>query len=220
MPRPEGELRDQLAVYLVADPELTGRDLLEDVMAALDGGVTAVQLRAKNMNDHDAWGLAIQLREQCHDHNALFLVNDRLDIALAAQADGVHLGASDLPVGIARWLTGPDFIIGYSPTTDAQAASATRVRADYVGIGPVFPTGSKADAGEAIGLETLAQRVDLAEVPAVGIGGITVENAPAVIRAGAVGVAVISAILGAPEPAIAAERLAGVVRRARAERQG
>lgn len=220
MPRPEGDLRDQLAVYLVADPELTKRDLIEDVVAALVGGVTAVQLRAKHLNDHDAWALAIQLRTRCHDRNALFLVNDRLDLALAAQADGVHLGATDLPVGIARWLAGPDFIIGYSPTTDGQAASATRVRADYVGIGPVYATGSKSDAGDAIGLETLAERIDLAEVPAVGIGGITPDNAPAVIRAGACGVAVISAVLGAPEPSAAAERLAASVRDALRRRRG
>jgi len=218
MPRPEGELRDQLAVYLVADPEQTERDLLEDVMAALEGGVTAVQLRAKHMNDHDAWVLALQLREHCHYHQALFLVNDRLDIALASQADGVHLGANDLPIGMARWIAGPDFIIGYSPATDMQAASATRVKASYVGIGPVFATGSKDDAGEPIGLDTLAHRIELAEKPAVGIGGITPENAPLVIEAGAVGVSVISAILRQPDPKDAAARLAAAVRRAKTGR--
>jgi thiamine-phosphate pyrophosphorylase len=209
------DLAEKLAVYLVADPEATGRDLVEDAIAALDGGVTCVQLRAKRMADGDAWRLAIRLREQCRYRGALFIVNDRVDLALAAQADGVHLGVRDLPLAMARWIAGPGFVLGYSPTTVAEAASAVRQGADYVGAGPVFATASKADAGAPIGVAGLAERVEAAGLPTVGIGGITAENAGEVIRAGAVGVSVIGAILGADDPGAAAARLAAAVRAAR-----
>ncbi len=209
------DLAEKLAVYLVADPEATGRDLVEDAIAALDGGVTCVQLRAKRMADGDAWRLAIRLREQCRYRGALFIVNDRVDLALASQADGVHLGVWDLPLAMARWMAGPGFVLGYSPTTTAEAASAVRQGADYVGAGPVFATASKADAGTPIGVAGLAERVEAAGLPTVGIGGITAENAGEVIRAGAVGVSVIGAILGADDPGAAAARLAAAVRAAR-----
>ncbi|MDP9364197.1 MAG: thiamine phosphate synthase [Chloroflexota bacterium] len=202
-----GELAARLAVYLVADPDATRRNLVEDVVAAVEGGATAVQLRAKRLSDREAWGLAIQLRQECRARGALFLVNDRVDLALAAQTDGVHLGMTDLPLAMARWLGGPGFVLGYSPETVDDAADAARQSADYVGLGPVFATWSKNDAGTPIGLGGLAERVEAAGMPAVGIGGITVGNAGEVIRAGAVGVSVISAILGAADPRKAAAEL-------------
>lgn len=213
---PPDQLAARLAVYLVADPEATSRDLLADTIAALEGGVTAVQLRAKRLTDIEAWELAIRLRAACHERSALFLLNDRLDLALAADADGVHLGVHDLPLAAARRLGGPGFLIGASPQMVAEAAAAKGEGADYIGAGPVFVTGSKADAGEPIGLAGLRERVLATDLPTVGIGGITVANAAEVIAAGAAGVSVISAILGVDDPAAAAAALASAVAIARA----
>lgn len=212
------ELAKQLAVYLVADPEQTPLDLPDVVAAALRGGVTAVQLRAKSLTDREQLALARVIRAHCTAFNALFLVNDRVDIALASDADGVHLGVDDLPLADARRLLGPARIVGFSPETDDQAAAASALGADYLGVGPVFGTVSKADAGSAIGLEAVARRAELSRIPIIGIGGITSDNAPDVIAAGAVGVAVVGAILRASDPADAARRLALAVH-ARLEHQ-
>ena len=209
------ELAEKLAVYLVADPEQTERDLVEDVVAALEGGVTSVQLRAKRATDREALAVAVRLREACRERDALFVVNDRVDLALAAGADGVHLGVHDLPLAAAREIAGSRLVLGYSPLTLDQVDAAAGAGADYVGLGPVFATASKEDATPPIGLPGLAAQVAATPLPAVGIGGITAENAGDVIRAGAVGVSVISAILRAPDPREAAARLAQAVAAAR-----
>lgn len=185
-----------LRLYLVADPDHSPIPLTEAVSLALQSGVTAVQLRAKQMNDRAYLALARQLSCVSRQHGALFLVNDRVDIALLADADGVHVGVTDLmPVDIRRYVP-PDFIIGYSPESDVDPSCSG---ADYLGIGPVFGTTSKTDAGGALGLESFSQSAREAVVPVVGIGGITAANANAVLGAGACGVAVISAILGSTD---------------------
>jgi thiamine-phosphate pyrophosphorylase len=196
-----------LRLYLVADPDLSVRPLEETVAAALDGGVTAVQLRAKSLTDREHVALARRIRSLCQRAGVLFFVNDRVDIALAAHADGVHLGADDLSIEDARIILGNTMMIGYSPDTDDQAASARKRGADYLGVGPVFGTASKSDAGIAIGLETLRRRVAAAGVPVIGIGGITPDNALSVARAGAAGVAVVSAIVRASDPRAASMEL-------------
>jgi thiamine-phosphate diphosphorylase len=196
---------DQLRLYLVADPDLCTGPLTETVAAALAGGVTAVQLRAKSLTDRQAVALGMWLRAATASHAALFLVNDRLDIALVTGADGVHLGVTDLHPADARRIAPPGFIIGYSPDDASDAAGATA--ASYYGIGPVFGTASKADAGHALGLEQFAGRVAASPVPVVGIGGIDASNAGHVIRRGATGVAVISAILGRRDPRAAAREI-------------
>ncbi|MDQ3692017.1 MAG: thiamine phosphate synthase [Chloroflexota bacterium] len=196
----------------MADPERGERDLLGDVIAAIAGGVTMVQVRAKHL-DRDAFrALAAPLREACQVRGVPFIVNDRLDLALEIGADGVHLGEHDTPVDEARRLSGPNLIIGASPRDESQAELARLLGADYVGLGPVYVTGSKDDAGTPIGLAGLAARIHAAKLPAVGIGGITVERATEVVLAGADGVAVISAIQRAPDPAVAAAALAAAVR--------
>lgn len=200
-------LTQRLAVYLVLDPDLCLLDPLETVGGALEGGVTCVQLRAKNRTDRLFFDLAAAIREATLAHTALFIVNDRLDIALAAAADGVHLGVDDLPVSEARRISPDRFVIGFSADSDEAADRAIVDGADYLGVGPVFGTRSKADAGGAIGLDALRRRVATTSVPIVGIGGIDVENAAAVIAAGACGVAVISAIAGTADPRSAAEQL-------------
>jgi thiamine-phosphate diphosphorylase len=206
------QLSDRLAVYLVADPDQTARDIVGDVEHALAGGATAVQLRAKRLSDRPTLELARALAARCRSHGALFLVNDRVDIALAADADGVHLGVDDLPLEAARHIGGPDLVIGYSPETDQQARNVGERGANYLGVGPIFATVSKSDAGEPIGLDILSRRLDLAGLPTIGIGGITAVNAGQVIGAGAVGVAVVGAVLRSVEPRQATFELAAAVR--------
>lgn len=201
------DLRPRLRLYLVADPDHCRGDLFETVETALRGGVTIVQLRAKQLSDKELLAQSRSLRDVCHRFNAAFIVNDRVDIALASHADGVHLGVDDLPVAEARKLGGSGFIIGYSPETDEQIRSAADRGVDYLGIGPVFGTHTKSDAGEAFGLAELRRRIKLGGLPAVGIGGINNENAGSVLDIGADGIAVVSAILGAPDPEAATRQL-------------
>lgn len=203
----------ELSLYLVADPDHVPGDLVATVGAALAGGVTAVQLRCKNRTDRDFLDLARAVGALTATADALFLVNDRIDIAIACGADGVHLGVSDLPIADARRIGGPEMIIGFSPETDQETRSAREQGADYLGIGPVFGTATKADAGDAIGLETISRRAKLAGIPVIGIGGITETNASQVINAGAVGVAVVSAIASAPDPTAAAATLRRALQR-------
>ena len=206
-------LSKRLRLYLVADPDYVRGDLISMVTAALRGGVTAVQLRCKNRTDRECIALARQLREMSRSRGALFVVNDRLDIALASDADGVHLGVDDLPLEDARRLGGPNLVVGYSPATDEQARSAHSLGADYLGVGPVFGTSTKGDAGPAVGLETISRRATIAGIPVIGIGGITSQNAQSVISAGGVGVAIVTAISMSPDPEHAACDLAKAMSR-------
>lgn len=201
------DLSSALSLYLVVDPAQCRGDVIDVTRAALRGGVTMVQLRAKKLTDRELLASAIALRQLCTEFHFPLLVNDRVDIALAAGADGVHLGVDDLPIAHARRLGGDDFIIGYSPETDEQLESAASNGANYLGIGPVYVTGSKADAGDALGIPEFARRMKLGNLPAVGIGGITAANAAAVRAAGADGIAVISAILGSDDPEQASAQL-------------
>lgn len=200
-------LERSLRLYLVADPQHSRHDFHTNVQAALCGGVTAVQLRAKSITDREILLHASALRELCSQFGATFIVNDRVDIALASRADGVHLGVDDMPIESARAMGGPDFIIGYSPETDEQIRTASARGADYLGIGPVFGTASKLDAGAALGIGEFVRRSQLTGLPSVGIGGVTPGNAKSVIEGGGAGVAVISAILGASDPEAAARQL-------------
>lgn len=211
-------LRDRLALYLVADPDQTSRDLIEIVEIALANGVTAIQLRSKTLTDRETLTLAKAIVERCCAAGAMSIINDRLDIALAAGANGIHLGVDDLPIGDARRLA-PNLVIGYSPETDEQASAAAASGANYLGVGPVFGTVSKADAGAAIGLATVKRRATFAGVPVIGIGGISATTAKSVIEAGADGVAVVSAILRAPEPGPATRKLSETIRSALANIQ-
>jgi thiamine-phosphate pyrophosphorylase len=212
------ELSSRLGVYLVADAGIASRPLTEEVADAVDNGVTAVQLRAKTMTDGEQLAIAIRLATICHSAGALFFVNDRVDLALASGADGVHLGVDDLPIEIARRIGGEGLVIGYSPATDQQSARAKLLGADYLGVGPIFGTVSKADAGPPIGLDGLRRRSQIAGIPVIGIGGIDSRNAADVIGAEAVGVAVASAILRSDDPGNAARMLSETVRQALSKR--
>ncbi|MDQ3044698.1 MAG: thiamine phosphate synthase [Chloroflexota bacterium] len=211
---------DQLAVYLIADPEQTSAAFLPTVEAALDGGVTMVQLRVKRGGDLRAYNLALEVQKRCQLYEVPFLVNDRLDVALAVNADGVHVGVNDLPTSSIRGFTTPGFTIGFSPESDEQSALARTAGADYLGIGPVFGTGSKSDAGSPIGLDLLRRRSGMSDLPVVAIGGITLDNVRDVMTTSVVGIAVISAILRATDPRDAARRFVDIVGLAKERRNG
>ncbi len=212
-------LRDALRLYVITDRGLArGRPDEEVVRQAIAGGATAIQLRWKTGPLTEALHVGRVMRELCHRAGVLFIVNDRADLALALEADGVHVGLSDLPVEEARGLLGSEAVIGFSPETLDQALAAEQAGADYLGVGPVFPTSTKPDAGPAVGLEHLRRIAAAVRIPVVGIGGITAENAAAVIEAGAVGVAVISAVVGAEDIVAAATRLRRAVDEALARR--
>jgi thiamine-phosphate diphosphorylase len=201
------DLKSALRLYLVADPDHVAGDLVATTRSALLGGVTIVQLRVKGRTDREFVDLATSLRAVTAHANVPLLINDRVDIALAVGADGVHLGVDDLPLEDARGLGGGDFIIGYSPETDEQTETAAARGANYLGLGPVFGTATKSDAGFAIGTATISRRATLARTHVIGIGGIRTSNARSVIEAGAIGVAVVSAITKSPDPERAAREL-------------
>ena len=203
-----------LCVVTRVVPQL-GRGHLEVAAAALEGGARFLQLRDKELGTRDLLALAQELRRLTRVHGAVFVVNDRVDIAWAAEADGVHLGQDDMPAAEARRLLGPEAIIGVSAATVEMARAAQAAGADYLGAGPVYPTGSKVDAGEAIGLARIAELHAAVTLPILGIGGIGVSNAADVIAAGAAGVAVISAVTDAPDMAQATRELRTKVEGAR-----
>lgn len=191
----------RLRLIVATDRRLAAtRDIVQVVRDALRAGCPAVQLREKELPPRDVLPLARTVRQVTHDAGVLLLVNDRLDVALAVGADGVHLGPDDLPVAHARELAPPSFLIGYSASTVRRARSAIASGADYIGCGPVFPTTTKPDAGSTIGVAQLARIAAAVDAPVVAIGGITPDYAPAAIHAGAAGVAVISAVMKAADP--------------------
>ena len=155
----EAELRRKLAIYYVADPEQTNRDILVVVDEAIAGGATSIQLRTKHTDGREMFNLAVAMVRRCQEQDVLFFVNDRVDIGIACGADGVHVGAKDLPLPATRALTGEGMIIGYSPVDASDAASAGARGADYVGLGPFFGTQSKNDAQPELGLLLLWQQV-------------------------------------------------------------
>ncbi|MCL6637130.1 MAG: thiamine phosphate synthase [Alicyclobacillus sp.] len=208
-------MQKRLQVYVVTDERPDGDSLLDTVRQALAGGATAIQLRRKQELGRRFVELGRAMRALTREHGALFLVNDRVDVALVVDADGVHVGQDDISCADARRLLG-DRIVGVSAETVAEAEAAVRAGADYLGVGAVYPTTSKPDAGYIglAGLEQIARRVSL---PVVAIGGIQVATAAEPIRRGAAGVAVVSAVMSAADPAAAVRDLAAQVRSALAE---
>ncbi|WP_077616735.1 thiamine phosphate synthase [Caenibacillus caldisaponilyticus] len=201
------------ALYLITEPyrEEARDQYFQKLRRALSAGVTVLQLREKSLPSRRLYELARELKALAAEFGVPFIVNDRLDIALAVDADGLHVGQDDLPTSVARRLLGPDKILGVSAATIAEAADAVRDGADYLGVGSVFPTRSKGDA-EVIGLDRLTEIKSAVPVPVVAIGGITQENAGSVLERGADGLAVISAVLSASDPAEAAAALAVAVK--------
>lgn len=198
-----------LRLYLVTDRALClGRPLEWVVEEAVAGGVTMVQLREKDASTREFIDLALRLRPILAQAHVPLLINDRVDIALAVDADGVHLGQSDMPYPMARRLLGPSKIIGLSVESlpDARAAAAIS-GLDYLAVSPVYSTPTKTDTAPALGLPGVREIAALSPAPVVGIGGLNLATAPDVIAAGAAGVAVVSAICSAPSPRLAATTL-------------
>jgi len=203
-------------LYVVTDEELSnGRSHAEIAREAVEGGAGAVQLRDKKMSSAKLYAAALEMAEICKNR-AIFIVNDRLDVALAVGADGVHLGQDDLPLRAARAIAPPGFIIGLSISSVEEALMAVDYGADYVAVSPVFGTTSKIDAKAGLGLEMISavRRALPPDIPVIGIGGLSEENIPQAISAGADGIAVISAVVSSPYIRGAAERLLNIIRRA------
>ena len=202
-------------LYVILDRAAArGRDLLTILDATLAGGCRLVQLREKEWPSGRLLPMAERLRDRCRAAGATFVVNDRLDLALALGADGVHLGQDDLPPAAARPLLRPGMILGLSTHSLEQARAAQAAGAGYVAVGSMFPTGTKPDF-QLVGPELIGKLRGEISVPLIGIGGITHDNVAQVIHAGADGVAVISAVCAAPDPEAATRRFLGAIESAR-----
>ncbi|MBQ3924994.1 MAG: thiamine phosphate synthase [Firmicutes bacterium] len=204
------ELTKSLLLYAVTDRHwLDGRTLYEVVKESLDGGATFMQLREKTLDEETFYQEAVELQALCKEYGVPFVVNDDVDIAVRMDADGVHVGQSDMEAGNVRALIGPDKILGVSAQTVEQAKLAEERGADYLGVGAVFPTGSKDDAEE-VSFETLKEICEAVSIPVVAIGGITEGNTPELAGSGICGIAVISAIYAQKDIPEATKRLKAV----------
>jgi thiamine-phosphate pyrophosphorylase len=189
-------------LYIILDPSVcTDRPLVDVLKLSATAGAKIFQYRNKTASMKVAYEEAWQLRKVAHELGVLFIVNDRCDLALAVDADGVHLGQGDVPLNLARKIMGPDKLIGISTHNREQVIAATAGRPDYLGFGPIFTPGSKLDHDPVVGIVGLKAIRQLTPLPIFAIGGITLNNAVDVIRAGANGVAVISAVLKASDVA-------------------
>lgn len=205
-----------LSLYLVTERGLSrGRSTVDIVRAAVAGGVTCVQLREKSCGTREFVDEARAVRALLAGTGVPIIVNDRIDVALAVDADGVHLGQTDMRIADARRLTGPGMLIGISAECLEDAVRAQAEGADYIGVSPVFSTPTKTDTAPPLGLDGIAAIRAAVSLPLVGIGGIGTANAAAVIRAGCDGIAVVSAIVSAADPRKAAAELKTTILRAR-----
>jgi thiamine-phosphate pyrophosphorylase len=209
-----GEFASRLALHVLTDREWSrGRDMLSVAAEALDGGATVIQLRDKLASTRLLIEEGLALRALTRERGALLIVNDRVDVALAVEADGAHVGQDDMPAGLARRLLGAKRILGVSVANIEEADEAAAGGADYLGVGPIFPSPGKADAGPPTGVHLLTELAERYTIPLVAIGGITAENAPEVVRAGACGVAVITAVVYAEDITAASRQLRMAVER-------
>ena len=182
---------------------------------AIEGGADTIQFRQKDGSTRELVESAQAVQAVCAEHWVPLIVNDRADIALAASAAGAHFGQDDLPITVGRKILPPEMTIGASARTEERILEAISAGADYIGFGPIYQTSSKADAEMPKGLDALRRMSEIAQCPVIAIGGITVETAYEVIRAGAHGIAVISAVCGQADPAAATRHLCGEIRRAK-----
>ena len=219
-----GRLREHVRLYVLTDRGVArGRSQGEVVRQAIWGGATMVQLRGKQLTTLQLLEAAREVRRVTGEAGVPFIVNDRVDIALAAEADGVHvghIGQEDLPPDVARRLLGPARLVGVSVATPEEARLAEQLGADYVSVGPVYETAVKLDAGPSVGLERVRAVRAATRLPLVAIGGITAATAGEVIRAGADGIAVISAVVAAEDISAAARQLRAAIEAALQERRG
>jgi thiamine-phosphate pyrophosphorylase len=212
------ELRDRVrGLYLATDDTLVpGRGHVQIARAALEGGAEVIQLRDKRRDAGELLTIARELQALCESFGALFIVNDRVDLAVAADADGVHLGQTDLPVREARQMLGPGKLIGISVENEEQVHAAVAAGADYLGVGPIYGTSTKSDAGDAVGPEQLFRFRKITSLPIVAIGGVTAALVPEALAAGADAVAVISAVVKAEDMTAAAHTFSQSIAREKA----
>lgn len=204
------------SLYLVTDRKLSrGRPTLEVVQAAVQGGVTCVQLREKSCSTREFIEEARAIKSFLSASSIPLIINDRIDVALAIGADGVHLGQTDMPLVIARSIVGEDMIIGISAECLQDAVEAEKMGADYLGVSPIYDTATKPDTAPSLGLEGLRRIRSAVKLPLVGIGGLNLTNAAEVVVNGAQGVAVVSAIVSAENCETAARQLRDVIDRAK-----
>ena len=203
-------LREKLKLYVITDRRL--KPEIESVREALEGGATSIQLRIKNASTREMIKIGKRIRELTKEYDALYLVDDRLDVALATNADGVQLGPEDMPISLAREIA-PNLIIGASVYSLEEALQAEKERADYLGAGSVFPTPTKAGV-RVIGVEGLRKIVKSVKIPVVAIGGINHKNARDVLKTGVDGIAIISAIMGAKDVKKATEEMKKIIEEA------
>jgi len=195
-------------LHVITDTELQDRFThVELARMAIAGGADTIQFRQKKGSTREMIETTREMKNVCVKAGIIFIVNDRLDVALASDADGVHLGQDDFPIPLARKILGANKIFGGSAVTVQDAQKCLAQGADYVGFGPVYPTASKADAGPVTGLGLMKEVIDKVRLPLIAIGGINMENTPEVIRAGAHGIAVISAVCCKKNPELATREL-------------
>lgn len=206
--------REDLRLYLVTDRSfLHGRSLIDVIMQAVAGGVTMVQLREKDADTRSFIELSIEIKQRLQPTNVPLIINDRIDIALAINADGVHIGQSDMPYSIARRLLGCNKIIGLSVENMNDVIEANKLDVDYIGISPVFSTATKKDTALPFGLSGLHEAVRTSVHPTVAIGGINIHTMQEVLDCGTDGIAVVSAIMGADNPEQSARELREIIRK-------
>ena len=198
-----------LSLYLVTDNSDDEEKFLKTIEEAINGGVTVVQIREKTADTLDFYNLALKVKEITTKYNVPLIINDRVDVALAVDADGVHVGQSDMPCDITRELIGENKILGVSAATIDEAKKAEKDGADYIGTGAVFPTSTKDDA-PSITKKDLKNIVDSINIPVVAIGGINIENANELNNTGISGLSVVSAIMSADNPKEASEKLLNI----------
>ena len=207
-------------LYVVTDPDLAnGLSHSQVAELACRGGADVIQLRDKNADDAEFSRYAREVKRICDRYGATFIVNDRLEIALECEADGAHLGQSDMPISVARSKVPDGFILGCSVGSPEEAVKAERDGADYVALSPVFDTASKADADPGHGLAVLSKIREAVKIPVLAIGGINKTNAESVVKAGAEGLAVISAVVSQPDVEKAARELREIIIRASSDRR-
>ena len=198
-----------LSLYLVTDNSEDEEKFLKTIEEAINGGVSVVQIREKTADTLDFYNLALKVKEITTKYNVPLIINDRVDVALAIDADGVHVGQSDMPCDVTRKLIGKNKILGVSAATIDEAKKAEKDGADYVGTGAVFPTSTKDDA-PSITKKDLKDIVDSINIPVVAIGGINMENANELKNTGIAGLSVVSAIMSADNPKKASEKLLNI----------
>ena len=198
-----------LSLYLVTDNSDDVEKFLNTIEEGIKGGVTVVQIREKTAETLDFYELALKVKEITTRYNVPLIINDRVDVALAIDADGVHVGQSDLPCDITRKLIGKDKILGVSAATIEEAKKAEKDGADYIGTGAVFPTATKDDA-PSITKEDLKEIVESINIPVVAIGGINLDNASTLIDTGIAGLSVVSAIMSSENPKKSSEELLNI----------